>query len=316
MRFRKFLLSALLGVLAVSTGGAANKILYVNGVPLSINGGVFSTAAAGSGGTALFSDGVESGNWNHTENGISYGGHTSNVAVNTTNPYQGSYSIFMPYPGDGGTPSERNNEQDIVLTTPMTEIWVGYYLWVPSDFYHRSTGCPSGSCNNKGFLSMWDGDYAGGYGPAYGPNFFTGSALPNIVLSPGEDRQKLQVFNGYGLGGGQHFDFYADDGNPALMGYGFTSDMYGKWCHIVTHAKYATAANNDGVYQNWKQCTGASTYTILLNLTAIPAYVPGATGFDHLRILGYSNSGFAVDTDFYVDNIQIAATNIFGVTLP
>lgn len=82
----------------------------------------------------------------------------------------------------------------------------------------------------------------------------------------------------------------------------------GKWLTIIVHAKYATPANDDGTFRLWKVRDGETIP--VLDKTDDAWYVPGQPGFDQGYLLGQSNSGFAEDTIFYIDNIKFSTTSL------
>lgn len=269
---------------------------------LGRNGSIIDLSGSGA---ALWSDDLESGNFSHSENGVSWGGRTNNVVMSTERAFTGTHSVLMPF-GPDADGVDSSAELDILLGGNYPEVFFKYRMWVPANYFHRTQ---TDSNNNKGFLYLWNGAYSGGSGPGMGPNFFTGNGGPGAEAGLGESRQKCYIFNGGG------FDkYYEDTGQQAMA---IEDEDKGMWLEILTHAKYATAANNNGIYRNWKRRWDGSAWGAwiqMLNLQSMDSYVAGAPGFDHLRILGYANSGFAEETKFFVDDPIFSTTNIFGVT--
>jgi len=248
--------------------------------------------------TAFFTDGFETGDLSHSENGAGWG---SNVRFNVTgnSPKSGSYNGEFNYEANAEE-ADGFSELRYSLGGNYTEIWVGYDLYIPDNYYHREQ---SDSANNKGFLFAWSGDYGSPSGPGMGPNFWP---LPD------------------GSSGSTHYvwgiDFINQWGEPRTQIHltegvntsGINLSDRGKWIKIICHYKYASSANNDGVAEIWKKYPD-ETIEKHIDIQNGAWYVSGQPGFDQGYILGWANSGFTDATTFKIDNVEFSETNIWGV---
>jgi len=226
----------------------------------------------------LFQDGFESGNLSYTQNGIRWGDSASTV-VNALNPRTGTSALQFRYPGvaDG---QDGWAEQRVELGASYTETWVMFDLYIPANYYHRTQ---SGAANNK-FFALYRNPYTS---PGFQVNF---STIPN-----GSGGSNIEIHS-YNNGSESPIQ------TPTSGSNFITSADAGHWLNIVMHFKVPTGqGTNDGVMQLWKN--GSQ----IVNITNLASW--GGTGknyFDAAYILGWSNSGYANETLFYVDNFVIS----------
>ncbi len=243
-------------------------------------------SAAPAGATILFQDGFESGNLSHTQSGIRWSGSNSGSAddlrVSTQNPRAGSYSLQFTFTG-GPAGDDAWSEQRFALGGQYHELWTRYDLYVPANYVHRQDG----ASNNK-FLDFW----ADPYSP---PSFYVNWS----TTSNGGGGSDLEIHKAH-AGSELPID------RPASGRDFITAQDLGAWHEIVARLKVPTADGaNDGIAQMWKD--GVQ----VVDLTAINNW--GGTGknyFDAGYLLGWSNSGFAETTVFYIDNVVFADTPI------
>ena len=229
--------------------------------------------------SAFFSDVFSSGDLSHVENGCRWTDQANTRVITSPN---GTSALEFTFP-TGTSDGDAWAEQRFSLGGNYPELWMSYDLYIPQNYVHRN-----GGGNNKAFSYFWSGDYGALTGPLLATNFWPdgngGSRLSQWMRTP--------TF------GGRHL--WADD--PVWIdSHGIISSDLGQWMHVVVHAKYATEANNDGVYEIWKN--GAK----LIGITNGDWYVPNAQGFDQGYLLGWANSGFDVETKLYIDNIKFSA---------
>ena len=90
-----------------------------------------------------------------------------------------------------------------------------------------------------------------------------------------------------------------------------TSADLGRWHRIVLHAKVASSGTtNDGTLELWKNGVRFVSGT---NMNAWGG--DGTNYFDAAYLIGWANSGFAEETNMYVDNFVISTTPL-GVNPP
>lgn len=241
----------------------------------------------------FFQDDFESGDLSHEENGARWGSDRQ-ARVLTENPKTGNYSLRFFYPG---TTPEKDSFAELrfhLAPNRYSELWIRYDLYVPANFYHRDA---PGSDNNK-FLALWSGAHPRGFtGPALVPNYWPRpSGESHLILFAGGPQNPD--------GSGQMFrKNYWDEGGQI-----FEVADRGKWLTIIVHAKYATPANDDGIFRLWKIRDGVTIP--VLDKTDGAWYVPGQPGFDGGYLMGWANAGFAQDTSFFLDNIKFSTTSL------
>lgn len=259
------------------------------------------TALAGE----IFSSGFESGSLDagaKQQNGF-FWGVGKNTSVSTTNSNTGSYSLKLTYliKNDNGY---SNSEQPFELGGNYPELWLKYDLYVPSNYYHEANPSnPVTAKNNKGLANIWGGSSggAGRNGPKLATHFFpTGTQGASNIVAYASARQSGDI--------ALQRNWNNDDG----VGYFMTPNDEGHWMTVVLHLKYATIANNDGVYEIWKtDWQGKTTQMINIhdgNWYSTQDDGSPATGFDKGYLLGWANAGYAKETIFYIDNITFSTT--------
>ena len=248
----------------------------------------------------IFTDDFESGSLHEgskQQNGF-FWRIGDDTEVSTENKKNGSYSLRFFFEGkeDG---KDASSEQRFYLGGHHPDIWVKYDLFIPSNYVHRNS---TGSDNNKGFLWLW----AQGYsckereGPKLGSHFWprdNGDSKVSMYATACENgEQKIQ----------EHW--LSTEEGDGKSNNGIINDDRGHWMTLIMHAKYATKANNDGVFEMWKTNWRGETDK-LMNIhngawySTQPNSNEPARGFDQGYLLGWANSGFDEDTIIYLDNI-------------
>lgn len=247
----------------------------------------------------IFQDRFATGKRGDLQNGFAWTTHSKNVYVDkdpltgiSTIPYSDKYSLGFTYrakPDD----QDATAQQRFTLGTPRPDIWFSYFVRIPDNFYHRTQR--SGT-NNKWF-ALWTDKYSG-FGTQvvleYWPDLTGGSTLAyhwraNGVSSPHQGRASF-----------------------------ITPDNRGKWMHFVYHVKLATGPDShDGIIQTWVKKEGAQDYAMLHNRTDAPLFTPGGTnGFTQGYVMGWSNSGFAEETSFYIDDFVVSTSPLISPPIP
>jgi hypothetical protein len=195
-----------------------------------------------------------------------------------------------------------------------------YDIYIPSNYNHRSDG----TSNNKGFMHLWAGIASGYRGdtrtaPILGPNFHpNGNGTSNIRMWAGArvngSTVTLDYHWGYGDGIIETDHTWAELGLQGYNANAITQNDFGKWMTITIHAKKASIANNDGIYELWKKdWEGAQTK--LIDIPDGPWWHTkpdgtDGTGFQYGYLLGWANSGWNEDTTLYIDNIEFSETSL------
>ena len=232
--------------------------------------------------SVLFQDGFESGDLTHTQNNIRWAQEGVRTSISTTPApvREGARSFEFSFEA-AVDDKDSFSEHRILLTPKYTDLWIMYDLYVPVNYHHRTQ---RDSDNNK-FFAIFRNPYTS---PGFQVNFSTtpnGSGGSNIdvrYMNNGAEQGSLTPTSG------QNF---------------ITSTDAGRWHTIIMHFKVPTGQNtNDGIMQLWKN--GSE----IINITNLASWGgSGANYFDQAYVLGWSNSGYTEQTNFYVDNFVISS---------
>jgi hypothetical protein len=239
----------------------------------------------------LFSDGFESGDFSHKENGFLWGasntgGSPASVAVVATKQKQGSNSMLMRFAGTG-TANSWTEKRVSFTSARQTDLWVKFDLFVPTNLSVKDNG---GGANNK-FMAFYNGEYSTNFQVNFSYD------VPNSSTSLGD--LAVHLFqNGHEISN----DAYGSTHAATL----FKSADLGKWIEIIMHVKCTSASGvADGAMELWKNGEKIYSYKNL------PIWgVAGYNYIDGVYILGWANTGFPSTTDFYLDDIVFSNTQI------
>ncbi len=255
----------------------------------------------------LFTDSFESGNLSHTENSVKWesGAYTS---VTTSVAHTGTHSLLFAYAaGDDSWAEQRFN-----LGKDYTEVYIEWYAYYPSGkegnlgprFAHSAA---SGPKNNK-FLRIWKGDTSDG-DEGYSKFYVKLGASTDLSASGTGDER---IYGEYGTdGGGMGPNGPTGSGTYAGGGESFITDTYrGRWINMKVHVKVASAANNDGVIEIWRD--GA----LISSVKNLAIYPSGGTGnaLNVGYLMGWANAGFAQNTNMYIDDVRISTSGTAAAT--
>jgi hypothetical protein len=264
---------------------------------------VFLTLPAFVNAVAFFSDGFESGDMLHTENGAGWFSPAGSITASTGRAHTGSYSSKYHFPG---VPIGDDNwvEQRFTLGTGKTDVYIRYYIFFPSNYVHRNDS----PTNNKAIM-LWDeegnyvdsrtkmgGEFWYGYGSG---DLSTLSAKAAIDFNAGPTQYHLTCTIA---------DAYITDIADYISGFGtwsLTSSDLNKWLLFEWHFKLDSGAGNgaleffvDGVKKfgrNDLAYDGA----------------PCAPGYFKIGyLMGWANAGFTQDTDIYIDDVVFSTTYV------
>jgi hypothetical protein len=214
--------------------------------------------------------------------------------------HEGQYSLRFNYlAGDSWA------EQRFAFgTAAYKDLWIKFWIRVPTNFVH-------GSMNNKLF-AIWMDDYSTkGDGPTVvWESWGNGSGGSNLAVHYSE---------GAHTAGGRHVQlkpFIAVPGDR------------GKWMEIVLHVKAATRRAtpinitstpyliSDGVIQFWRRWEGQSTFEKLHEITNanIAPSSAGPQGWNKGYFMGWANSAFSSNTEWFVDQVVMSTESLLGQT--
>jgi hypothetical protein len=227
---------------------------------------------------ALFSDGFETGNLSNTQNGVKWDSSTS-TKVDSTILKNGKYSLKFNYAA-AAADGDSFSEQRFDLGALYKELWFDFDLYVPSNFTHRDS---PGTDNNK-FFRLWGVTYdeAEKVGASFWPQ--------------GDGYSLVQA--DWDLGGGP-------GPNGAIARNFISSSDRGNWMNVKIHIIAATSAA-PGTLQIWKNGT------LVIDNSGIVKNYSGSkpNAYRYGYFLGWSNSGFNTETNFFIDNLVISTESI------
>ena len=226
----------------------------------------------------LFSDGFETGNVSHTENGVEWYWGGGKVSVSKEQPHTGDYSlrfVFGPNPPGGQDWSEIRFDMAAI----RGELWIEYYLYVPENYEHRRDN----TYHNK-FLALW-----GSKGYDEGNQLFL-----FINTWPAKDAGWLS---------GAYVAAWADDDQVSAYDdlFNFIGDVHrGTWIRVRYHVRPATTATaKDGIVEMWRDDTQLMSYH------SVPFFHPVENGFRNGYLMGWSSSGFTEETHLFIDDFML-----------
>lgn len=258
----------------------------------------------------LFYDSFESGDMSATNaDGFSWGGNNRTSVVNAEGAVWNNGPVDVPKP-DGSDWScfhgehclrfrypalEAWSEQRFDMGNAYPEVWIRYWIRVPHNFVHEN---PTGSTANNKWFALWmDGYSQHGDGPTVVWNFWPqdgGSSRFTFSLSQ-EDPSTEPGHHG----GHDGFMVHPDD--------------QGRWMQVVLYAKRSSEPGvADGVARIWRRWEGEPTHTLLSESAGRGFSAPptGPDGWAAGYVMGWSNSGYAEDTEFLLDEFTIATSSL------
>lgn len=238
--------------------------------------------------TPFFSDDF-SGTQKNPANGFTYETTGSRVSVVS---FDGYNALRFRYGPDAVGAGGLNVEQRFALGRQLSELWLEYYLHIPSNLVLRSD--PPNTDPNK-FLSLWPNNYS-----TTGETYVVTEFWRNAADTTSYARM---------LGLGDRF--YAD-GTTIRSGDAFQNQDFintsraGAWHRMRVHYKIASGAGQtDGVYEGWLGDT--------LMWRSRSDWVFWSTGGVNFIANGYfmgsSNPGYTNQTDYHIRSVKFYDTN-------
>jgi hypothetical protein len=236
-----------------------------------------------SSGTPFFEDSFDTG-LRGAGNGFLWSTTSSTVTVSNERSRSGSHALKFRY---AATPlgQDASAEQRFNLGRNATELWVEYYLYLPANFVVRNDF----PANNK-FFAAW------------AENYSTAGDLQVITefeyVSPTATRARmLSMSENYPASTIRKEGF-------ALQDF-LTTQMAGQWHRIRIHFKASSGTQQtDGIYEGWindKLAWQSKNWSF---------WYPG--GNNYLRkgyLMGWANSGYTEETNFFIDDVKFFDTN-------
>lgn len=250
------------------------------------------TTQAAPGAGLFFLDGFESGDRSHKQNGAEWKGgggggiNPGTVAVKTTKPYAGSYSMEFHFPG-GSSYAHSSAEQRFALGAYYDEVYIGMRMWIPSNYKHPNK---DGGSDNRKFFVIWKDTYSEDC--QIGLELWSGSNGTESSLTVAFQDENSIAQHRSGVGGF------------------LSAPYYGTWVRWAMRFKVATATptgtgknrRSNGICEIWRNGTKIVSITDLANMKS-------GAGFRNGYILGWANGGFSEPTTFYIDDVAFSSTS-------
>ncbi len=240
----------------------------------------------------LFSDGFESGDLENVDSNTGAEWTTKNVgsedslSVVKGNAHTGDYSLKFHFAGNSNLSDDAFSELRFTLNQGQKDVYVRFYVYFPIDFVHRNA---TGSDNNK-FFDLW------------GDTYTKNTRLMQTWYNSDIDTVAGFVF---AANGGRTLDCVSSVDNVLGDRYYMPKTLLGKWVAFEIHNKIDDGTGN-GEMELWVD--GVQTISITgMSWVGAPC-TPGY--FLDGYLLGWANSGFAKDTDIYIDDVAFSDTYI------
>lgn len=191
--------------------------------------------------------------------------------------YDGTYCLRFRY-----APGNNMSEQRFDLGRAYPDLWVRYWIRVPTNFYH-------GGQNNK-FAAFWTSVYDG-------PGDITWQTRP-----AGGGSAKLVVQDG----GTQQVE--VDAGANFIR----VPDDRGRWMQVVIRMIPATASGaNNGTIQFYRRWSNEASFTLLYSKTNARFY-EGGQGVRAGYLMGWANDPYTQETEWLLDQFTVAPDSLLN----
>jgi hypothetical protein len=249
-----------------------------------------------------FDNGVQAA----AQNGIAWKSLGNNVSISTDRPYSGSHSLKFSYRGKSDPCTDASVEQRFWLPQ-LTEVWIEYMFFVPTNFNHRKpAGCKSNAANQK-FFRIWGPDekgYANG-------NPKAGASLDPIKDSSGNYSGESKLYMQWEDEGGLKHNVAMAGQEPGSTWWpAFTFDgrnnsaKVGTWIKVQMHYKLSSSPTaSNGMIELW------INGVMRVSLTARDWYGSAGNYLAAGYLLGWANVSYDEDTDFFIDDFRVLTSN-------
>jgi hypothetical protein len=300
------------------TTGATESVSAAVNVPVGM---VLVAASVKS--AALFDDDFASGDKSHTENGVAWHGAGVRATVVDDLGNSSGKALRMRYPARGTSPEGNDawSEQRFYLG-PLSEdgryneLWIKYRVLIPSNFELTD---PLAHQNDK-WLRLWSRGPDFPDEDGYSPYYFKGGFSMTPLATPGQGARIITEFGGdVVIEGPPRREGRVGRWDTPFGNNWITSADLGQEVEYVMRVKTDTsgtintmpaATGGNGALQAWKNGVLIASQTGLRWRTSDGLH----EYFEYGYIFGYSNCGYAQQTDFFVRQVTIATSNIFGVS--
>jgi len=293
----------------VSVHGVAVGAATATATSEGKSGSASITVQPASSDTVVFADSFDTGALAGAQNGYRWG--TTDKAssgllpvVSNVQHHSGSYSLAFSF-GPDGPGGQSMSEQYFDLGAYLTEVWIEFQWYVPSNYTNRNTG--GSSYNNKLFY-IWRDTYSNKPDPQFAIEFqprHQGDGTSRIRPLWRDESGTEQDANDFTY---SVFHGASDADSPFIGTSGVAGVCQpGQWTRIRIHIKTESAVGaNDGQFEIWAD----TTLMYRRDGGAYMGQVPGGTNTLHnLYLMGYANSGYANQSVFYIDDFKVYGAN-------
>jgi hypothetical protein len=208
----------------------------------------------------------------------------------------GTKSLKFTYGGNADVCDDAYAEQRFNIGQSVNETYVGYYIYFPSNYAHRTpSGCASNATNNKVFR-IWskNADYTGD------PIKMGASLEASSVSRLFPEAMKSWVNNDWEI------DCNGSMGDISSVGdlgsWTLTANDLNKWLHFEFHTKVDEGTGNAAM-EFWVD--GVKKFSdVTLDYSNSPCV---RNYFETGYLMGWANSGFTQDTSIYIDDVVVAS---------
>lgn len=206
--------------------------------------------------------------------------------------------VFNPY----STGYSESFFKGPALPNLLHEVWVEYYIYIPSNYTHCES-LVQGQANNNKFFDL--------YGTTYqtsrtSPTVLVGQTWRDTTYEDGRSSINVEYFDSRGIGA----DGYNLRDGPVTHNFIGTPAMgsfllSGQWNGVRVHYRESTAAlANDGVYEMFTN-KGPRWETAMQFHADFYSKYPDYQGIGHGMLLGATNSGYVAQTIFNIDDFKL-----------
>tara|TARA_R110002074_G_scaffold383969_1_gene564421 strand:+ start:19214 stop:20047 length:834 start_codon:yes stop_codon:yes gene_type:complete len=180
-------------------------------------------------------------------------------------------------------------EQKFHFDEPQPEIWMSFWLRVPTNYAHPKV---KGASDNQKLFRLW----MDGYG------------------QKGDGTTLGMSFRGDGRGGSYFFAKIAGSGDKGKVPFITIPRDRGRWMHLVVHVDSESAPGaSDGLMEVWRKWEGDTDYTKTHDFKNQPIKLSSTKkGFASGYLMGWANAVYPVDTEFLIDDFELSTSPLFS----
>lgn len=199
--------------------------------------------------------------------------------------YDGDFSLRFRYPAN-----KEWSEQRFDIGDAYPEIWMSFWLRVPTNFLHER--------NNQKLFALWMDGYS----------------------SKGDGSTVSMEFRPDGSGGSVFYaktskgKYNVSGRDQSYMPFISVPEDRGRWMNIVVKVVAESKEDaSDGTIEVWRKWAGES-YVKTHDRTKQPIRLPssGPQGIRRGYLMGYANGPYKVDTEFLIDDFRLSTESLLG----